>query len=372
MIVGVLGAGQLGRMLGLAGLPMGIKFRFLSDSPGACAGEVGELIVAGQAGFEDEAAIERLASGADVITYEFENVPARAVEIASRFTPVHPPGRALELAQDRVEEKSFFRSLGVATPEFRAVSARADLDDAASMLGYPFVLKTRRMGYDGKGQRVVKSVGDLDAAWSALGAHPSGLIAERFVKFDRELSVIGVRGRDGALAVYPLTENVHRDGILHASVAPAPNLTRGLRDEAERIIAGAMETLGYVGVLAVELFQAGDRLMVNEMACRVHNSGHWTMDGAETSQFENHLRAVCGLPLGSAAMRPGVVRAGMVNMVGSVPPLSDLLSLAEPRVHLYGKPPKPGRKVGHVNFAVGSDEALRAAMAGAERMIRRG
>ncbi len=370
MIIGVLGAGQLGRMLALAGLPLGMRFRFFSTTADACARDVGEVVVGSS--WEDESALERFALGVEVVTYEFENVPVGAVEIVSRHAPVLPSARALALAQDRVEEKSFFRSLGVGTPEFSAVSTRAELDAAALELGYPFVLKTRRMGYDGKGQRVVRGATELDAAWGALGSGAAGLIAEAFVKFARELSVIGVRGRDGETAVYPVTENVHREGILRSSVAPAPGLSDAAEKSARAIVTGAMEALGYVGVLAVELFEVNGGLLVNEMACRVHNSGHWTMDGAETSQFENHLRAVAGLPLGGVGMRPGVARAGMVNLIGDHPALGAMLGVEGARVHLYGKEPKPGRKVGHVNFAAGDDAALRAAMGAMERLIRGG
>lgn len=372
MIVGVLGAGQLGRMLALAGVPMGMKFRFLSTTPDACAGDVGHVVVGSS--FEDEAAIGQVArggGGCDVVTYEFENIPARAIEIAARFAPVYPGALALTLAQDRVQEKSFFRSLNVPTPDFHVVSSRTELQAAADSLGFPFILKTRRFGYDGKGQRRIGAPADLDAAWDALGAHPAGLIAERFIAFDRELSVIGVRGRDGSTGVYPITQNVHDAGILRTSVAPAPNLTPELAERAHDIVISAMHELDYVGVLAIELFQRGDELLVNEMACRVHNSGHWTIDASITSQFENHLRAVAGLPLGDTSMRPGVTRAGMVNLISDHPPISRLLALHDARLHLYGKAPKPGRKLGHINFAAGDEEALRESMSQAEALIRR-
>lgn len=379
MIVGVLGAGQLGRMLALSGIPMGMQFRFLSTSPDACAADVGELVVG--SAFDDEAAIGQVArggGGCDVVTYEFENIPARAIEIAARYAPVYPGALALTLAQDRVDEKNFFRSIGegdIATPDFRAVSSRNELDAAASALGYPFVLKTRRFGYDGKGQRIIKSSEELDGAWGALGAHPGGLIAEQFVRFARELSVLGVRGRDGGTAVYPITENVHEGGILRTSIAPAPDLTPELRDRARDIVIRAMHEMDYIGVLAIELFEVvgeGERtLLVNEMACRVHNSGHWTMDASITSQFENHLRAVTGLPLGDTGMRPGVTHAGMVNLISDHPPLARLLGQDRQRVHLYGKAPKPGRKLGHLNFPTGDEEALRESMSRAETLIRR-
>ncbi len=370
MIVAVLGAGQLGRMLALAGVPLGMKFRFLSTSPGACAGDVGEVVVGPR--FDDEDSIKRLVKGeADIVTYEFENIPARAIEVAARYAPVLPGALALTLAQDRVDEKTFFRSIDIGTPDFHAVATRHDLDAAADAIGCPFVLKTRRFGYDGKGQRVIKSRDELDSAWEALGAHEGGLIAERFIRFDRELSVIGVRSSRGETAVYPITQNVHRGGILHNSIAPAPGLPGALAERANEIVTRAMHEMDYAGVLAIELFEVGGDLLVNEMAPRVHNSGHWTIDGAQTSQFENHLRAITGLPLGPTSMRPGITHAGMLNLVGDHPPVSKLLTVPGARVHLYGKASKPGRKVGHLNFGAASESAVRASMEAAGTMLPR-
>jgi 5-(carboxyamino)imidazole ribonucleotide synthase len=322
-LVGCIGGGQLGRMLGLAGLPLGLSFRFLDPSSDACAREVGELLVAP---YDDVEALDRLADGAAVVTYEFENVP---VEAAARIAAVPGP-RALEEGQDRLREKELFRSLGIPTARF------GSLDET----GLPALVKTRRLGYDGKGQRWV----ERDEALA------DDELAEELVAFERELSIVGVRARDGETRFWPVGENVHRDGILRVTRAPARDAPQA---EAERICTRLMDALGYIGVLAVELFEVGGRLLANELAPRVHNTAHWTIDGAETSQFENHLRAILGLPLGpTAAVGP----CAMVNLIGSVPPLDELLGLGGAHVHLYGKEPRAGRKVGHVTL-VDPDEA---------------
>jgi 5-(carboxyamino)imidazole ribonucleotide synthase len=253
------------------------------------------------------------------------------------------------MAQDRLVEKQGFGGLGIPTAPHHPVASRDDLDEAVGHLGLPAVLKTRRGGYDGKGQEVLAKPGDLDKAWERLGGRP--LLLERKIDFNRELSVIGVRGRDGRTAFYPLVENHHDDGILVRSIAPAPVVTDELQARAEGYLERIMEDLDYVGVLALELFQHHEELLANEMAPRVHNSGHWTQDGAWCSQFENHMRAVCGLPLGSTAARG---HAAMQNLLGTVPPLDRLLALPRVHLHLYDKAPRPGRKLGHVN--VGGDD----------------
>jgi 5-(carboxyamino)imidazole ribonucleotide synthase len=302
-------------MLGLAGLPLGLSFRFLDPSPDACAAEVGELVVAP---YDDADGLGRLCAGAEVVTYEFENVP---VEAAVRVGAVPGPA-ALEHGQDRLREKQLFQSLGIPTARF------GTLEEA----GLPALVKTRWLGYDGKGQRRVE-------ASEPLGEHE---LAEQVVDFERELSIVGVRGRDGETRFWPVGENVHRDGILRVTRAPAKDAPQR---EAEEICIALLDALDYVGVLAVELFQVAGRLLANEYAPRVHNTGHWTIDGAETSQFENHLRSVLGLPLGPTGARAPCT---MVNLIGAVPPLEELLALPGARVHLYGKEPRPGRKVGHV------------------------
>ena len=320
--VGCIGGGQLGRMLALAGAQLDVRFRFLDPSPDACAGDVGELLVGP---YDDPDLLDRLAEGADAVTYEFENV---LVEAARRVGAV-PDARVLEQGQDRLVEKELFRSLGIPTARY------GSLDDS----GLPALVKSRRLGYDGKGQRIVESLVVLD----------DDELAEEIVPFDRELSIVAARGRDGQTAFYPLAENEHRGGILAVSRAPAPDAPQG---EAEEIATKLLDALHYVGVLAVELFEVAGTLLANEFAPRVHNTGHWTIDGAVTSQFENHVRAVLGLPLGSAEP---IAESVMMNLVGEAPPLERLLGVPGAHVHLYGKMSRAGRKLGHVTL-VDADE----------------
>ena len=340
--IGVLGAGQLGRMLALAGLPLGLRFRFLDPVPNSPAGALAEHIVAA---YTDEQAVARFMDGLDVITYEFENVPVELLNYMASKVPVYPMPVALEKGQDRFIEKSFFKSLGIPTPDFMDVNSKMALDEAVRQLGLPAILKTRRLGYDGKGQFVLRSNSDVDFAWTAM-ANPV-LILEKLVPFDRELSILGVRGKDGQTEFYPLIENRHREGILRLSLSPAPRLMLELQAKAEGYAQSVMAALGYVGVLAIELFQVGDQLIANEMAPRVHNSGHWTIEGAVTSQFENHLRAVVGLPLGSTRT-PG--SCAMLNLIGSLPDANAILRIDGAHLHLYGKDARPGRKLGHVTL----------------------
>jgi 5-(carboxyamino)imidazole ribonucleotide synthase len=343
MRLGILGGGQLARMLALAAHPLGVRSTVLDPAADACAGPVADLIVAA---YDDPAGLDRLAAAADVVTFEFENPPAAWAQRLAGSVDVHPPPSALEVAQDRLSEKELFRRLDVDTPEFWRVDSQADLDALPDL---PTVLKTRRMGYDGKGQLVVRQRADLDGAFERLGGVP--LIAEELVRFDRELSVIVVRGRDGATAAYPLIENHHREGILRLSRAPAGDVSAALEDTAVAFAGRIAEALQYVGVLALELFQVDDRLLANEIAPRVHNSGHWTIEGAETSQFENHVRAVLGLPLGDTDARGA---SAMVNLIGDVPPAAAVLEVSGAHLHVYGKAARPGRKVGHVTLT-GSD-----------------
>lgn len=342
MTIGVLGGGQLGRMLALAGYPLGLRFRFLDTTDAAPTGPLAELVVARS--FEDVQALDQFVDGVDVVTYEFENVPVGAARRLAEHAPVFPPPEALEAAQDRLTEKQFFQELGIPVPPFAAVDSYLDLTRAVASLGLPAVLKTRRMGYDGKGQAVLRDALDVERAWAEIG-EAGPLILEAFVSFEREVSIIGVRGQSGETAFYPVVQNEHPGGILGLSLAPAPDLSPALQSRAEGYARAIMERLSYVGVLALELFQCGDELWANEMAPRVHNSGHWTIEGSETSQFENHIRAVAGLPLGSTAM---VGAAAMLNLIGGVPELADVLRVTGAHLHLYGKSPAPGRKVGHV------------------------
>jgi 5-(carboxyamino)imidazole ribonucleotide synthase len=336
--VGILGGGQLARMLALAGAPLGLRFRVIDTSDSACAGQVAPLL---HADYTDLAALEGFAREVDVVTFDFENVPARTAEWLAHRVPVFPNPQALAIAQDRLEEKQLFRALGMRTPAFRAVDSRADLDAACRDIGVPAVLKTRRLGYDGKGQFRLRAAADVEPAWQALGGVP--LILEQFVPFEREVSIVAVRGRDGAFAAYPLTQNWHADGILSTSLAPAP-ASDALADEAAAFARALADRLDYVGVFALELFVRDGALLANEIAPRVHNSGHWTIEGAWVSQFENHLRAVLGLPLGATHTRG---HAAMLNFVGELPAREPVLREAHAYWHDYGKTPRAGRKVGH-------------------------
>lgn len=351
-MIGILGGGQLGRMLALAGYPLGLRFRVLDPAPDAPAAHLAEH-VAGR--YDDPAALERFVQGANLVTYEFENVPVDATRWLAERVPVLPPPQALETAQDRLFEKQCFQQLDIPTAPFLPVNSRSDLDMAIEQIGLPAVLKTRRLGYDGKGQVVLRTPDDARQAWTLLGGVP--LILEGFVPFDRELSILAVRSRTGAMTFYPLVENHHQEGILRLSLAPAPDLSPGLQAQAECYAARVLEALDYAGVLAIELFQVGDRLLANEMAPRVHNSGHWTIEGAEASQFENHLRAVLGLPLGSTAPR-GV--SAMLNLIGSMPDPAAMLAHPGVHLHLYGKAPRPGRKLGHITLVDTDPQRLRA------------
>jgi 5-(carboxyamino)imidazole ribonucleotide synthase len=347
-------------MLALAGYPLGITCRCY-DTDVAPAGQVTELVT-GE--FEDGDALARFAAGLDVVTYEFENVPVESARRLATHIPVFPPPEALRISQDRLNEKTLFRELGIPTPPFAPVSSLEDLRVAAGAIGFPSVLKTRRFGYDGKGQRVLRGPDELAPAWAELG--PAPLILEGFVPFDRELSIIAVRGRSGEEACYPVVQNVHQGGILRLSVAPAPGLAPSLQDQASSYAKRLLERMDYVGVLALELFDVQGQLVANEMAPRVHNSGHWTIEGAETSQFENHLRAIVGLPLGSTASRGHVA---MVNLIGTTPEAAAVLACPGAHLHLYGKSPRPGRKLGHITVRADSGPQLDAALARVRALI---
>ncbi|MBW8850942.1 MAG: 5-(carboxyamino)imidazole ribonucleotide synthase [Xanthomonadales bacterium] len=356
--VGILGGGQLARMLALSGAPLGLRFRVLDTVADACAGQFAPLIVGD---YRDTAALAAFSAQVDVATFDFENVPAESAQWLSERAPVFPSPRALAVAQDRLAEKTLFRELGIPVPPFADVPDRAALDAAVAAIGTPCILKTRRLGYDGKGQFRIKSPADVAAAWDALGAQAAtvGLILEGFVAFERELSVVAVRGRDGAFRTWPLTENWHVDGVLSASLAPA----RTDADLQARAIAHARalaEALDYVGVFALELFCRDGTLLANELAPRVHNSGHWTIEGSETSQFENHLRAVLGLPLGDTRM---VGHACMLNWIGAMPAADAVLREPGGHWHDYGKEPREGRKVGHATLRADDTAALVDALA---------
>jgi len=341
-VLGILGGGQLARMLALAAAPLGVNTLVVDSAADACAGQVAPLV---RADWTDYAALEEFARQVDVVTFDFENVPAETAQWLAERVAVFPNPRALAVAQDRLAEKTLFRECGLATPGFMAVDTRADLDHALAAVGAPAILKTRRLGYDGKGQFRLKSLADADAAWTALGAQAAkhGLILEAFVPFQRELSVLAVRGRDGDFRTWPLTRNWHVDGVLSLSLAPAQDIA-ALQPRATALARTLAERLDYVGVFALELFVKDGELLGNEMAPRVHNSGHWTIEGAHTSQFENHVRAVLGLPLGDTGARD---LSAMFNWIGELPDAAPVLRTVDAHWHDYGKQARPGRKVGH-------------------------
>ena len=337
-------------MLALEGIPLGHRFTFLEPSSEPPAGRLGKVVAAP---YDDPAALARIAEASDVVTYEFENVPAASAAFLAARLPVLPPPAALQATQDRLAEKQMFQRLGIPTAPFHSLDTAAQLGAALATTGLPAVIKTRRFGYDGKGQVVARSAEEAAAALDSLGP---GLVAERLIDFERELSILAVGGLDGSRVFYPLTENHHRDGILRASYAPVPGVSPALQSVAEDLAGTVMERLGYVGVLAIELFEARGRLLASEMAPRVHNSGHWTLDGADTSQFENHIRAVTGLP-------PAVPRmagpAAMLNIIGELPDAAAIAAVPGAHLHLYDKSPRPGRKLGHVNITGGDEAAVR-------------
>jgi len=336
MRIGIIGAGQLGQMLGYAARDLGVECRFVDPSATPPAADCGEVI---QKPFDDADALAELAATCDVVTYEFENVPVQALHKIEGKVPVYPPAAALRHAQDRLDEKRLFDQLDIPLPGYRTIDSREDIMTAVDQLGLPLVIKTRRLGYDGKGQFVIRERNDIDDAWKALGGN--SLIAEQWVNFDYEISAIGARNVNGDIVIYPLSRNVHEDGILRTSRSPvdAPELA----DRAETYVRRLLGHLDYVGVLALELFVCDNDLMANEFAPRVHNSGHWTIEGAATSQFENHLRAIMNMPLGSTA---SVGHAGMINLIGDIP--DSVRSLERGVLHDYGKAPRAGRKLGHI------------------------
>ncbi len=359
MKIGILGAGQLGRMLALAGYPLDLDFVFLDPATEACAAPLGEHLYAG---YDNEEALRSFCAGVDVATYEFENVPAATAEYVAARVPLLPAPVALSVGQDRLSEKSLFDKLKIPVPRYVPVATREALELAVRAVGLPAVLKTRRLGYDGKGQAVLRSAADLDPAWARLGGQP--LILEGFVAFERELSCLAVRGTQGDMVFYPVVENEHRDGILRTSTPRAGDPLQSAAEEYARRVA---EHLGYVGVLAFEFFVAGGQLLANEIAPRVHNSGHWSIEGAEVSQFENHLRAIAGLPLGSTALRGC---SAMVNFIGRAPDTAALAALPGVHVHHYGKKPKPQRKVGHATVTARDAAELAARLAPLQALVR--
>jgi 5-(carboxyamino)imidazole ribonucleotide synthase len=360
-LVAVLGGGQLGRMLGLAGIPLGLRFRFLDPSAGAPAAAVGHLVVGR---FDDPAALEELAAAANIVTYEWEGVPAATAHHLATRVPVYPSARSLAVSQDRLAEKELCRSLSIPTAPFVAVEHDRVADELARV-GAPAILKTRSGGYDGKGQVRISSVaGAADAGTALAGQGP--LLLEAEVDFVRELSVLACRGHDGEVVVYPVVVNEHAGGILRRS---RPGVVADDVEAAASAIAGRLvEALDHVGVMCVELFEtrAGE-LLVNELAPRVHNSGHWTIEGAATSQFEQHLRAILGLPLGDTRL---VAPCAMVNCVATLPDRAAILRVPGARLHDYEKAPRAGRKVGHVTIVAPDHDTLDARLARVDAAMR--
>jgi 5-(carboxyamino)imidazole ribonucleotide synthase len=356
MKIGIIGAGQLGRMLALAGYPLGVEFLFLDPSPEAPGGHVGPIL---HGAFDDAAKLKELAGKVDLLTFDVENVPVDAIREIAGTTPFYPQPDALGTSQDRLAEKTLFRTLKIPTPEFQAVDSLADLVHAVERIGLPGILKTRRLGYDGRGQFRLRTPADIEAAWTALGSVP--LIYEAFVRFSREVSIIGARSTRGEVRIYPLAANTHEDGILRHSLAPYRNA--GLQKQAETYLKRVFKRFDYAGILTIEFFVEKGRLVANEMAPRVHNSGHWTIEGAATSQFENHVRAILGLPLGSTAP---VGHSGMVNFIGTMPSAEAVLAIPGAHFHGYGKAPRPNRKIGHCTVTAPSpaarDKAVRKAL----------
>jgi len=353
MKIGVIGGGQLGRMLALAGTPLGMNFAFL-------AAALGEHL---RADYSDQDHLRQLADEVDLVTFEFESVPAETVAFLSQFVPVYPSAEALRIARDRWFEKSMFKDLGIPTPEFADIQSQADLDAAAASIGLPAVLKTRTLGYDGKGQKVLRKPADVANAFAELGSVPC--ILEGFVPFSGEVSLIAVRGRDGETCFYPLVHNTHEAGILRLSVASSNHPLQAL---AEDYVGRVLKQLDYVGVLAFEFFEVDGGLKANEIAPRVHNSGHWTIEGAECSQFENHLRAVTGLPLGSTAK---LGESAMINFIGEVPAVEKVIAIEDCHLHHYGKAFKAGRKVGHATLRCPDRATLDRQITAIESLIGR-
>ncbi len=345
MKVGILGAGQLARMIALAGYPLGLKFIFLDPSVGACATPLGGHL---RGDYQDERLLEELVKRADVVTYEFENVPASVAQFLTDQTQVYPASNALAIAQNRLLEKNFLNELGIKTAPYQAVDDLESLKKAAESIGLPAILKSRTLGYDGKGQVIIKSAEQLNSAWQSIEGVPA--ILEDFVNFQREVSIIAVRSVSGELAFYPLVENEHRDGILRVSICRENDR---FFENAKAIVTKLVNALDYVGVLALEMFEVDGELIANEFAPRVHNSGHWTIEGAQTSQFENHLRAILDLPLGSTQ---ALQKAAMVNFIGNLPETASILNIPNAHLHLYNKAPRKGRKVAHVTIHCGDND----------------
>lgn len=336
--VGILGGGQLGLMLAESALPLGIRCAFLEDAPNCPARLLGKVYSSEQ--FSD------FAESCDVYSLEFENTPLNSAEFLQKTKGLYPPAKALFIAQDRLNEKNLFNELGIKTVPFLAVNSLDELQNACDKLGLPLVLKTTRGGYDGKGQFVIKTANQIEQAWQELGeaTQTAPLIAEGFINFEREVSIIAVRSQTGEIRYYPLVQNEHHNGILAKTTAPAPDAEH-LTAQAQDNIKKLLEHLDYVGVLTLELFVTSEGVLANEIAPRVHNSGHWSIEGAVCSQFENHMRAVAGLPLGDTSIvKPSV----MLNVIGQYPNVADVLAIDGVHYHGYDKEEREDRKIAHI------------------------
>jgi 5-(carboxyamino)imidazole ribonucleotide synthase len=350
-------------MLALAGYPLGLGFRFFDPEPGAPAGELAEVIAVS---LEDPAAIEQHAADLGAITFEAEHVPMATLQALTGLTRVFPPPRTLEAAQDRLLEKEFFTRLGVPTPPYAAVNSRDELDAAVARIGLPAHLKTRRHGPSGKERFPLREPIDVALAWTEMGAEP--LILEGHVPFERELCLVAARNPQGETAVYPLTENYRNEGLLTHTRALSPGPASPQQAEAEAYMLRVMSAMRYVGVVTIEFFQYLGRLIANSMVPRVHASAHWTIEGAETSQFENHLRAGLGRPLGSPAPTG---YCGVVNLIGETPDLTPILRVRGAHLHLYGTQPQPGEILGHVTIRANDPKSLGARMAHLGQILKR-
>ncbi|WP_024850441.1 5-(carboxyamino)imidazole ribonucleotide synthase [Hydrogenovibrio kuenenii] len=349
--IGVLGAGQLGRMMAIAGYPLGQKFGFYGMNGEEPSALLGHMFFHTS---DDTTSVEALTKFADVVTYESENTSVEQVRAIAEHTPVYPGEKSLFVSQHRGREKGMFDQLEIPCARYQVVDSLENLKIAVEEIGLPAVLKTTTEGYDGKGQFVIKEADQIEQAWQTIGNRE--LILEGFVDFSRELSIIAVRNADNEHVYYPLVQNVHQDGILRYTIAPAQQISAEIQQQAETYMQKLLDELDHVGVLTLELFETLDGLVANEMAPRVHNSGHWTIEGAETSQFENHIRAISGLPLGSTKPRQEI--AAMVNIIGETGPVETVLKMPNAHLHLYDKGERAGRKLGHINIISDSQEAL--------------
>ncbi|MDX1347740.1 MAG: 5-(carboxyamino)imidazole ribonucleotide synthase [Thiomicrorhabdus chilensis] len=348
--IGVLGAGQLGRMLAIAGYPLGQKFGFYGssdDEPSALLGHMYKQA-------DDVDSLQTLVAFADVITYESENTDVDRVREIAKTTPVFPAEKSLFVSQHRGREKGMFDQLNIPCAPYQVVDSLDSLKIAVEEIGLPAVLKTTTEGYDGKGQFVLKSEEQIEQAWSEIGNRE--LILEGFVDFKRELSIVAVRNASNEHVYYPLVQNVHHDGILRYTIAPARDISDDIQQQAESYMHSLLDELDHVGVLTLELFETEEGLVANEMAPRVHNSGHWTIEGALTSQFENHIRAITGLPLGATTPRQPM--AAMINIIGETGPVETVLKTPNAFLHLYDKAERSGRKLGHINLIAENEEQL--------------